>query len=114
MFHLNHTCTVQRASVTTDRYGNEKRSYSDDSTLVPCRLITTMEKHADPITGQVITAAAYKLLLAPDTDALAGDRVTTIVSRAGTSVAGTYDVIAALPHSGAMARLKTLELEKVS
>jgi hypothetical protein len=113
MFHLINQCTIQRATVTTDPYGNDKETFSDHARRVPCRLITTVQKAADGITGQFLVSTGYKLLLAPDQDVIAGDRITEVVDRAGDSVAGEFDVVARIPSNGAMARIVTLELEKV-
>lgn len=114
MFHLEHSCTIQRYTTSTDAYGNEKRTPADYAEEVPCRLITRAEKMADGVTGQILTSTGYRLLLAPDQDVIASDRITEIVNRAGVSIAGNYEVIAVIPHAGQMARLISCELEKVS
>jgi len=114
MFHLIHSCTIQRYTITSDAYGNSKRTATDLALRVPCRLIERAEKMADGVTGQILTSTSYRLLLDPDQDVIASDRITDIVDRTGSAISGNYEVMAAIPHEGQMTRLITCELNKVS
>ncbi len=114
MFNLGYTCTIQRYEVTTDAYGNDTRTAADYTRRVPCLLITDKDKYLDGLTGQPLTVTAYKVLMAPDQDVIAGDRLTDIVDRGGSSVSGNYEVMAVMPRAGAMARLIELTVHKVA
>lgn len=114
MFHLSDTCTIQRYEATTDAYGNDTRTPADWARYVPCLVVTDKDLFMDNLTGQPMTATAYRVLVAADQDVIAGDRLTDIVNRGGSSVAGNFEVTGVIPRNGQMTRLVELTVNKVA
>lgn len=114
MFHLSDQCTIQRYTASADPYSNETRTPEDWARFVPCKLITDKDQYVDALTGQPTIATSYKVLMKPDQDVIAGDRLTDFIDRGGNSIAGDYEVMAVIPRNGQMSRLTELMVNKVT
>ena len=91
--HLIHTCTIQRASVAEDPYGNDIRSWSDHEQGVACRLVAKRDHIYSDALSQYVTVTTEMLLVAADTDLQAEDRITDLVLEDGSTVTTDDDAV---------------------
>lgn len=112
--HLLHRCTVQRATVTADPYGNDVRNWADWLTDVHCRLVIRSQRAADSSLAQEPVVSEYRLFLPPHTDVREGDRIADLTLEDGSAVAETFSVEMILPRRSRTMRHITLQLERVS
>lgn len=73
---LNQTLIIERAAVTTDRYGNAVRDWSQASrTAVSGRLETEERRAEEDVADRDQLTARGVAFLAPDADILGTDRI---------------------------------------
>lgn len=110
--HLIHTCTVQRAAQTLDRYGNASTTWRDYLTNQPCRLVEKTETVASGMTAELVTVTTYTLLVDSGVDIVERDRVSSVLLSDG-ATAGPFIVRAVLKRHSRMLHHKSVALDEV-
>ena len=73
---LIHVCTIRRIVVVVpDPYGENKETWADAATDVPCRLIEQSQAMIDNARVALTFIGKYRLLVGEETDLRAGDGV---------------------------------------
>jgi hypothetical protein len=113
--HLAQRCTIQRAVVTADPYGNARQAWHDYLLDVPCRLIEKAETVINSLTAEAAVVTTYTLLVDGSVDIKERDRV-SLVALGGneTTVSGPFVVTSVLARRGRALHHKSLILERVA
>lgn len=107
-----HTCTIERATITQDGYGEQTESWADHLTEQKCRLITIAERIATP-GASLQVLEVYRLILPSLTDVNRQDRIKFVTFEDG-ATDGPYNVEAIAPRRDRRSkRLLSLDLEKI-
>lgn len=109
---LIHSCTVQRATMTTDAYRVSKPVWASVASGLRCRLVATAQRRTPDDLSQSPVIASFKLLVPTGTDVQIGDQITSIALEDGTTDAGPYRIEAVLTRRAASARHISLQLTR--
>lgn len=114
--HLNHRCTVQRATVEADSYGHDVPEYDDLIIQLPCRLVYKEQKIVSAEAAERVVITMYKMLILPRApiQLQQGDRIIDVVNSHGLVDAGPFRVQSIMKRNGHIERHQTLRLERTT
>lgn len=98
--HLIHTCTIQRATRTTDAYGNVVETWSDAATDVACRLVAKTKTVLVGETAEKAVLVTHTLLVRGDADLQDRDRISQVTYEDGSVETRTFVIESLLNRRG--------------
>jgi head-tail adaptor len=111
--HLIHTCIIQRATRTTDAYGNVVETWSDAATDVACRLVAKTKTMFVSETAEKAVLVSYLLLVRGDVDVRDRDRVSQVTYEDGSVETRTFSIESLLNRRGGALHHKSAFLSVV-
>lgn len=89
---LTHTCTILRATTTTNSINETVETYAAEEAEVRCRYVEKQARVFSDERGEWISVPVKLLLFQAGKDVRTKDRFTDVVLEDGTEVAGTFIV----------------------
>lgn len=108
---MTMTCSIQRATVSTDSGGGEDPSWANIATGVPCRVWQLQERERHQGVANVVVT--HKAVFPYRQDVTEKDRLTNVASADGTALFSVADIESVDPDAGGVGDHLEVNLKEV-